>query len=100
MEADGFAGYYLRKPQGFNKKQFSEIAAAYEFAASIGDFFVIFPNHHGTPWQRRAAVRLGFLLGEFSFTAKEFDSQFFHYYSDVLRGKDASVQPRSSNIRI
>src|SRR5699024_2029667 len=37
LEADGFAGFYLRMPSGFNKSSFSEIAAAYQFAYSIGD---------------------------------------------------------------
>jgi predicted metalloprotease len=38
LEADGFAGYYLRRPNGYNKTSFAEIAAAYEFAQSIGDY--------------------------------------------------------------
>ncbi|WP_244614441.1 hypothetical protein [Elizabethkingia argenteiflava] len=54
----------------------------------------------GPPPQRKTAVRLGFLLGEFSLTAKEFDSQFFHYYSSVLEGKDPSVQPKAGRFRV
>ncbi|PUB26433.1 hypothetical protein C8J95_111117 [Elizabethkingia sp. YR214] len=97
LEADGFAGYYLRKPAGFNKSNFSQIAAAYEFAAAIGDNQITSKGHHGTPAQRRTAVRLGFLLGEFTLTAKDFDSQFFHYYSSVLNGTDPDLTPSSAS---
>ncbi|WJJ98631.1 metalloprotease [Elizabethkingia anophelis] len=100
LEADGFAGYYLRRPAGFNKTDFSQIAAAYEFAASIGDNQVNNPNHHGTSPQRRAAVRLGFLLGQYSLTATGFDSNFFYYYSNVLNGQDPALQPSASNFKV
>ncbi|WP_419869450.1 neutral zinc metallopeptidase [Chryseobacterium sp. CT-SW4] len=86
LEADGFAGYYLRRPNGYNKTNFSEIAAAYEFAQSIGDYSTTNPSHHGTPPQRRSAVRLGFLLGEYSLSAADFDYNFFYYYQGVLNG--------------
>ncbi|WP_100076260.1 metalloprotease [Chryseobacterium camelliae] len=86
LEADGFAGYYLRRPEGYNKTQFSEIAAAYEFAQSIGDYATTSPGHHGTPPQRRSAVRLGFLLGQYNLSASDFDYNFFYYYQGVLNG--------------
>lgn len=86
LEADGFAGYYLRRPNGYNKTNFSEIAAAYEFAQSIGDYQTNDPGHHGTPAQRRSAVRLGFLLGQYDLTASNFDYNFFYYYQGVLNG--------------
>lgn len=86
LEADGFAGYYLRRPAGYNKTNFSEIAAAYEFAQSIGDYYTTDPGHHGTPPQRRSAVRLGFLLGQYSLSAADFDYNFFYYYQGVLDG--------------
>lgn len=86
LEADGFAGYYLRRPNGYNKTDFSEIAAAYEFAQSIGDYQTTSPGHHGTPPQRRSAVRLGFLLGQYNLTAADFDYNFFYYYQGVLNG--------------
>ncbi|UOU99468.1 hypothetical protein MUU74_05770 [Chryseobacterium daecheongense] len=86
LEADGFAGYYLRRPAGYNKTNFSEIAAAYEFAQSIGDYYTTDPGHHGTPAQRRSAVRLGFLLGQYSLSASDFDYNFFYYYQGVLDG--------------
>ncbi|MGL6128096.1 metalloprotease [Chryseobacterium artocarpi] len=86
LEADGFAGYYLRRPNGYNKTNFSEIAAAYEFAQSIGDYQTNSPGHHGTPAQRRSAVRLGFLLGQYDLNAANFDYNFFYYYQGVLNG--------------
>lgn len=86
LEADGFAGYYLRRPNGYNKTNFSEIAAAYEFAQSIGDYQTTHPSHHGTPAQRRSAVRLGFLLGQYNLSASDFDYNFFYYYQGVLNG--------------
>jgi hypothetical protein len=86
LEADGFAGYYLRRPNGYNKTNFSEIAAAYEFAQSIGDYQTNSPGHHGTPAQRRSAVRLGFLLGQYDLNASNFDYNFFYYYQGVLNG--------------
>ncbi len=101
LEADGFAGYYLRKPTGYNKTNFSEIAAAYNFAYAIGDNSTSDPDHHGTPAQRRSAVRLGFLLGASAtnMTATSFDSNFFYYYNGVLngtyrKGADSSIDPK------
>ncbi len=86
LEADGFAGYYLRRPNGYNQTSFAQIAAAYEFAQSIGDYQTNSPGHHGTPQQRRSAVRLGFLLGQYDLTASAFDYNFFYYYQGVLNG--------------
>lgn len=86
LEADGFAGYYLRRPNGYNKTTFADIASAYEFAQSIGDNQTNNPNHHGTPPQRRSAVRLGFLLGDYNLSAADFDYNFFYYYQGVLNG--------------
>lgn len=86
LEADGFAGYYLRKPAGYNQSSFAAIAAAYEFAKSIGDYNTTSSGHHGTPAQRRSAVRLGFLLGQYNLSASDFDYNFFYYYNGVLNG--------------
>lgn len=86
LEADGFAGYYLRRPNGYNQTSFAQIAAAYEFAQSIGDYQTNSPGHHGTPPQRRSAVRLGFLLGQYDLSAVDFDYNFFYYYQGVLNG--------------
>lgn len=86
LEADGFAGYYLRRPNGYNQTSFAQIAAAYEFAQSIGDYQTNSPGHHGTPPQRRSAVHLGFLLGQYDLSAADFDYNFFYYYQGVLNG--------------
>lgn len=86
LEADGFAGYYLRRPNGYNQTSFAQIASAYEFAQSIGDYQTTSAGHHGTPPQRRSAVRLGFLLGQYDLTASAFDYNFFYYYQGVLNG--------------
>lgn len=113
LQADGFAGLYLRMPAGFNQSDFYSIAAAYEFAAEIGDYSTTSPGHHGTPPQRRSAVRLGFLIGDAllnsninNYSPVNFDNDFFYYYSGVLNGEygasetdpvqkaiDASVNP-------
>lgn len=96
LEADGMAGYYLRKPNGFNATTFTTIAAAYEFAASIGDNQTTSPNHHGTAAQRRSAVRLGFLLADpanGSLTATNFDYNFFYYYTGVKNGTYRQAKP-------
>lgn len=86
LQADAFAGYYLKKPAGFNKTDFSQIAAAYEFAEAIGDYNYSSFNHHGTPPQRRSAVRLGFLLGDYQLSIKQFDNIFSNFYQNVLQG--------------
>lgn len=100
LEADGMAGYYLRRPTGFNKSSFSQIAAAYEFAAQIGDNCTTCPGHHGLSSQRRSAVRLGFLLGAYSLTASSFDYNFFYYYSGVLNGTYRQAQSQYFNAEI
>lgn len=83
LEADGFAGYYIKKPEGYNAA-WSEAAAAYNFAASIGDHNTNSSNHHGTPAQRRSAFRLGYLLGQHSLTVLNFDKHFFFYYDKYV----------------
>lgn len=94
LEADGMAGYYLRR--GYGKSTFSSIATGYEFAASIGDYQTTSSGHHGTPAQRRSAVRLGFLLADpanAKLTAPQFDYNFFYYYSGVLAGTYRLAKP-------
>jgi uncharacterized protein len=86
LEADGSSGYYLRRPAGYNATSFAAIAPAYEFAFAIGDNSTSSPNHHGTPPQRRSAVRLGWLLGQYTLNARDFDYYFFYYYNGVLSG--------------
>jgi uncharacterized protein len=96
LEADGFAGYYLRKPAGYNAASFAAIAAGSDFAFAIGDYQTTSQGHHGTPPQRRSAVRLGFLLAapaNGNLTASSFDSNFFYYYNGVLNGTYKMARP-------
>ncbi|AMO19956.1 neutral zinc metallopeptidase [Flavobacterium columnare] len=94
LEADGMAGYYLRK--GYGKTTYYQIAAAYEFAYSIGDNQITKSDHHGKPAQRRSAVRLGFLLADpanTKLTATQFDTEFFYYYNGVLNASYRMAKP-------
>ena len=103
LEADGFAGYYLRKPAGFNSASFTTIAVASDFAFAIGDNQTTSAGHHGTPPQRRSAVRLGFLLAaptNGNLTPANFDSNFFYYYSGVLNGIYRLALPEGYNTNI
>jgi uncharacterized protein len=92
LEADGMAGYYLRKPTGFNAGSFALIASAYEFASTGGDNNVNDPSHHGTPAQRRSAVRLGWLLAVSNLNPISFDTAFFKAYNSVLDGSARQLQ--------
>ncbi|WP_276835264.1 metalloprotease [Chryseobacterium cucumeris] len=85
LEADGFTGFYLGRPKGLNKTKFSEIA-------SVCDYFAMNATnkHHGTPEQRRSAVRLGFLLATewgVDLTPQDFDKYFFLYFAGVYNGE-------------
>lgn len=94
LEADGMAGYYLRR--GYGKSTFASIATAYDFAYAIGDYSTTSAGHHGTPPQRKSAVRLGFLLADpanAKLTASQFDYNFFYYYSGVLAGTYRMAKP-------
>ncbi|MDI9310750.1 MAG: hypothetical protein QM535_11085 [Limnohabitans sp.] len=104
LEADGMAGYYLRR--GYGKSTFASIATAYDFAYAIGDYATTNPGHHGTPAQRKSAVRLGFLLADpanAKLTATQFDYNFFYYYNGVLAGtyrmnKPANIDQRTHDL--
>ena len=94
LEADGFAGYYLRR--GYGKSTFASIATAYDAAYAIGDYSTTSPGHHGTPPQRKSAVRLGFLFADpqnSKLSASNFDYYFFYYYNGVLNGQYRMAQP-------
>ncbi|MGH2664342.1 metalloprotease [Flavobacterium sp.] len=92
LEADGFAGYYMRKPSGYNAT-WAAAGPAFEFAYAIGDYSTSSSGHHGTPPQRRSATRLGWYLGEYNLTARSFDSNFFYYYNNVLSGSYRGPRP-------
>lgn len=94
LEADGMAGYYLRR--GYGKNSFAAIATAYEAAYAIGDYNYNSGGHHGTPPQRKSAVRLGFLFADAQnpkLSASSFDYNFFYYYNGVLNGLYRLAQP-------
>lgn len=97
LEADGYAGYYLRRPNGYNRSNFSEIAAAYEYVGNGGDTNISSSDHHGTQAQRRAAVYLGFLLGNYELSAAEFDQYFFYYYQDDVLNGNNKIQKKTQN---
>lgn len=95
LEADGMAGYYLRR--GYGKSSFAAIATAYDAAFAIGDYSTTSPGHHGTPPQRKSAVRLGFLFADpqnGTLSASNFDYYFFYYYNGVLNGSYRMAQPQ------
>ena len=83
LEADGYAGYYMRRPNGYDAT-WSEAGPAFAFAFDIGDFNTSSPGHHGTPRQRRSATRLGWYLGAYNLTPRSFDSNFFYYYNQYV----------------
>jgi uncharacterized protein len=92
LEADGFSGYYMRSPNGYNAS-WEEAGPGFEFAAEIGDNNINDPNHHGTMPQRRSATRLGWYLGEYDLSANDFDFNFFYYYQYVLNGQFKMTKP-------
>lgn len=99
LEADGFAGYYLRKPTGYNAA-WQEAGPAFSFGAETGDDNTSSPEHHGTSSQRRSAVRLGWHLGELTLSVAQFDYYFFYYYNLVLQGayRHGSAEPKDTEI--
>lgn len=99
LEADAFAGYYIRKPNGYNAT-WTQAAPAYNFAGSIGDNNINSPNHHGTAAQRRSAFRLGYLLGQYNLSVGDFDYNFFYYYDNyVLPGNLRKGMKKPKDIR-
>lgn len=87
LEADGFAGYYLRKGYSSN---WQNVSAAYNFSQSIAGAS---GSSHGSAAQRRSAVRLGWLLAEWNLSNRDLDYYFFYYYeSYVLPGKGKTAK--------
>ncbi|WP_407518009.1 hypothetical protein [Elizabethkingia anophelis] len=94
LMADAFAGYYLRRPDGYNKTEFSNLTTSIEYLQSLSmeDLPVEKSDTgtqlHGSKTQRRLAIRLGFLLGEYKLKVENFDKYFSKYYNDVLGYKE------------
>jgi hypothetical protein len=99
LEADGFAGYYMRRPAGYNAT-WDEAGPGFEFAYDIGDYYTTSAGHHGTPEQRRSAARLGWYLGNYDLSASEFDYNFFYYYDNVLTGSYRTTATEKINPEI
>jgi hypothetical protein len=61
LEADFFTGYYLTHNLG-NRKNWDQAAGFFELFYQMGDCSFTANDHHGTPNQRLAASRLGFIV--------------------------------------
>ncbi|MCF2876570.1 MULTISPECIES: hypothetical protein [unclassified Tenacibaculum] len=83
LEADGFAGYFLRRSY---TSTWSDVIPAYNFSQSIAGAS---GSSHGSASQRRSAVRLGWLLGNNgNLSNASLDYNFFYYYNTyVIPGK-------------
>lgn len=66
LEADCFAGYYLTHKRGgtYNWKR---VAQFFTLFYNIGDCYFDDPSHHGTPNERLAAARLGYIIADETF---------------------------------
>jgi uncharacterized protein len=80
LEADGFGGYYLNKPNSAYGGNWPAAATAVEYASTLGG------GNHGTNAQRRSATRLGWWLGNYDLTPQWFDYYFFQWFQQVLDG--------------
>ena len=79
LEADGFAGYFLRRSYTSN---WSDVIPAYNFSQSIAGAN---GSSHGTPEQRRSSVRLGWLLANNgTLSNANLDYNFFYYYNTYI----------------
>lgn len=95
LEADGFAGYFLRKKFS---SSWTNVSAAYNFSQTIGGAN---GSSHGTPAQRRSAVRLGWLLSKWNLSNKQLDYYFFYYYRTFVipgKGKPGSEYKKPEEI--
>lgn len=83
LEADGFAGYFLRRSYTTN---WSDVIPAYNFSQSIAGAN---GSSHGTAAQRRSSVRLGWLLANNgALSNANLDYNFFYYYNTyIIPGK-------------
>ena len=63
LEADYFSGYYLTQKKGATHN-WKKAAQFFYMFYNIGDCNIYDEGHHGTPNQRLAAARLGYILAE------------------------------------
>lgn len=97
LEADGFAGFYLQRGKALT---WTAAATFFDNLASMGTGIETAgdPSFHGTPEQRRAAGRCGFLIGTLVYTnaygqlnwytktPQDVDALFYYYYPRVILG--------------
>jgi uncharacterized protein len=88
LEADGYGGYYLNKPNSAFGGNWPAAALAVNYANTLGG------GNHGTGAQRRSAVRLGWWLGNWDLTPQLFDYYFFQYFQSVLDGTFRTTPPQ------
>jgi uncharacterized protein len=88
LEADGYGGYYLNRPNSGYGGNWPAAALAVNYANTLGG------GDHGTNAQRRSAVRLGWALGAYELNAQWFDYYFFVYFQSVLDGTFRTRPPQ------
>ncbi|WP_298777784.1 hypothetical protein [uncultured Polaribacter sp.] len=79
LQADCFAGYYVRRKVTANSTNHSRAA---NFAYSIGEN--ITNGTHGSKGQRRASTRIGLYLGKWNLTNAQIDYYFDRYYANLI----------------
>lgn len=97
LEADFLTGYYLTHKRGgtYNWKRAEEF---FELFYNIGDCSFNSSGHHGTPNQRLAASRLGYIIAEETFPkghileADELHAIFMAAYADIIANEIDSVE--------
>ena len=100
LEADFLTGYYLTHKRGgtYNWKRTEEF---FKLFYNIGDCSFTSTGHHGTPNQRLAASRLGYIIAEETFPkghileADELHAIFMAAYSDIITNEIDSVEAHS-----
>ncbi len=77
LEADGFGGFYLRNGA---RQTWAQASPSFNFAFQLGG------GNHGSPAQRRSAVRLGWYLGAYNSlrNPRTFDYNFRYYYNTYV----------------
>ncbi|MEJ8755600.1 hypothetical protein WG947_01215 [Pontibacter sp. H259] len=89
LEADFFTGYYLTHKRGgtYNWKSTAQFVHMFY---NIGDCAFESDGHHGTPNQRMAAARLGWVVAQVTYpmghiySASEVHSLFIAAYTDII----------------
>jgi Zn-dependent protease with chaperone function len=92
LEADFFTGYYLTHQKG-GTKNWKNAAEFFELFYKLGDCSFASEGHHGTPNQRLAASRLGYLVSlvtsRANLNASDVHTIFMATYNSILENKIA-----------